>query len=69
MPQVVESERRQSGGVPRTLDAAAQRGAVEAAAEPVAEDVVVGACEVAALRQTRESSGGLVGERHLACAT
>jgi len=49
MPQVVEPERRQAGGVPRPLDAAAQRGAVEATAEAVAEDVVVGAREVAAL--------------------
>jgi hypothetical protein len=51
---------------PGALDTAAQGGAVEAAAEPVAEDVVVRAREVTALRQAGQRSRGLVGERHLA---
>jgi hypothetical protein len=66
--QVVESEWAQASGVPRSLDAAAQSGAVQAAAEPVAEDVVVGAREVAALREAGQRSGCLVRERHFAGA-
>ena len=51
VPQVVEAQRREAGGVTGALDTPAQRRAVEAASEPVGEDIVVGAREVVALGQ------------------
>jgi hypothetical protein len=64
--EVMEAQGRKPGGVAGTLIAAAQRGRIEAAAEAVAEDVLVGPDVVGSTTESVEGGGRLVGERDLA---
>src|SRR4051794_17045478 len=66
MAEIVEAQRAQAGRLACRIDAAPKGRAVDAPADPVDEDVVVRAREVAALREAVERTACLVGERHLA---